>query len=350
MRLVHIIYTVVGVIVLSGLAWFVFTPRDMEPMIIYKTAMPDAPRVTETPTTQRQPRAAKAGAAPDQQVRVRSQVVEERSRERLQAALESPAYLEYSRKQAERIGFNVVLWWEFLEAAGIQHNGRILQAEAFEKYFPDGGAYADYEPMMRLAVAEMFLEDPDQSVMDVLQRFNAVQSNRVWRFGHFNGYEGEYEWGQQIQRDAANIVATATRTPETFELPDFSDAPPDTEVPASDATPEDSTFEPSINPKEIPRVDALETLPQTLEALEAQFFKQYTTGLPKLPSEATLETTLRERFSPERFNTAMQTLHRHGPQEGLRQLKTTDPEVAAYIERGLHRGTAADAPPAVPDD
>ena len=260
--------------------------------------------------------------------------------DRLEAAKASPAYAEYKRKQAERMGFNIVLYWEFLEASGITHNGRILQAEAFEKYFPDGGSYADYEPMMRRAVAEMFLEDPSASVTDVLQRFNAVQSNRVWRFGHFNGYEGEYEWGQHIQRDAADIVATATRTPEMFALPDFalpdlSNVPPDTEVPASDATPEVNMFAPHIDPEEITRFDAPEAFPQTLEEFEAQFFKQYTTGLPKLPSEAALETTLRERFSPERFNTAMQTLHRHGPREGLRHLKTTDPEAAAYFERYL---------------
>ena len=352
MKPIHVVSVLIGAVAIAAIVYFLCRPREMAPIIIYKTTPIDTRRGAETagvratatttggyPDAHRTPHPNGHVDAPETQISVQ---------ERLKAAMASPAYEAYTRKQAERVGFNIVLYWEFLEAAGIAHNGRILQAEAFAKYFPAGGSYADYKPMMELAVAEMFLEDPSQSVTDVLQRFNATRANRVWRFGHFNGYEGEYEWGQQIQRDAANIVATATRTPETFalptfELPDFSNAPPDTEVSASDATPEDSPFDPlTAPPEEIPTSEALETLPQTLEALEAEFFKRYTTGIPDLPSDAALETTLRERFSPERFNTAMQTLHRHGPREGLRHLKTTDPEAAAYFERYLPPNTETD--------
>ena len=56
---------------------------------------------------------------------------------------------------------------------------------------------------------------------------------------------------------------------------------------------------------------------------------------PELPTNQDFETALRERFSPERFNRAMKTLNQYGPQEGLRRLKSSDPEVAKQVERLL---------------
>lgn len=346
MKPIHIIGILVGIAALAALLYFIGAPREMEPLVIYKTTRLNTSKTDPTTPAQhsdtenngRFPRAnaTQGDTAADAQGNSGS------AQQRLKVAMTSPAYHEYSRKQAEQVGFNIVLWWEFLEAAGISHNGRQLQAEAFEKHFPDGGDYADYEPMMRLAVAELFLEDPEASVMDVLQRFNADRPNRVWRFGYFNGYEGEYEWGQQIQRDAVDIVANAIAGPETFQVPPLNDVPPDAAVPVRDATPEASTFEPRTDAEEIPTLDALETLPQTFEALEAQFFEQHTVEIPDLPSETQLETTLRERFSPDRFNTAMQTLRHYGPREGLRHLKASDPEVAAYIQRHLRPNAETD--------
>lgn len=55
--------------------------------------------------------------------------------------------------------------------------------------------------------------------------------------------------------------------------------------------------------------------------------------IPEISSEEDFQKALRQRFSPDRFNTAMQTLNRYGPEEGLRRLKASDPEVAKYIER-----------------
>ena len=64
--------------------------------------------------------------------------------------------------------------------------------------------------------------------------------------------------------------------------------------------------------------------------------------LLELPIEENSETTLRDRFSPERFNNAMQTLSRHGPEEGLRKLKETDPELAQQVERLMKRKQEGD--------
>ena len=344
MKPIHIIRIVLGIVALAGIVYFIGKPREMAPVVLYKAT----PLNTEGPPHPR--RNTENNAHPSanvSSVETTADAAPARSgsaAQRLKAAMASPAYLEYSRKQAERVGFNIVLWWEFLEAAGIEHNGRQLQAEAFEKYFP-GGDYADYEPMMRLAVAELFLEDPDASVMDVLQRFNAEQPNRVWRFGYFNSYEGEYEWGAQIQSDAVDIFANAMTREEMFQGPAFSEFSPDSEVSATDATPEAETFEPLTGTPDLEDNRAFATpepLPETFKEFEAEFLKRSAVNIPDLPSDTDLKTTLEQQFSPERLNTAMQTLYRYGPRDGLRHLKTTDPEAAAHFQRYLQPTTETD--------
>lgn len=52
-------------------------------------------------------------------------------------------------------------------------------------------------------------------------------------------------------------------------------------------------------------------------------------------TDGSLELLLSEKFSPERINRAMKTLNQYGPQEGLRRLKSSDPEVAKQVERLL---------------
>ena len=54
---------------------------------------------------------------------------------------------------------------------------------------------------------------------------------------------------------------------------------------------------------------------------------------PALSTEEELETTLSERISKGRFDRAMETLERYGPEEGLRRLREDDPEVAKQMEQ-----------------
>ena len=71
----------------------------------------------------------------------------------------------------------------------------------------------------------------------------------------------------------------------------------------------------------------------TLPAVEPE--KVVTEVSPELPAFTTEEginTTLRERFSPERFERAMDTLDRYGEEEGLRRLRESDPELAKQIQ------------------
>ena len=56
-----------------------------------------------------------------------------------------------------------------------------------------------------------------------------------------------------------------------------------------------------------------------------------------LSSEESFKAELRQRFSPARFNQAIQILSLYGPKEGISRLKDVDPEVATHAERFLQR-------------
>ena len=72
-----------------------------------------------------------------------------------------------------------------------------------------------------------------------------------------------------------------------------------------------------------------------INTIDVESLEMLTPEGPELPSEENLDTVLRQQFSPERFSRAMNTLNQYGPEEGLRRLKHSDPEVAKRIERLL---------------
>lgn len=134
----------------------------------------------------------------------------------LHEAVNSPEYMEYQKKQDERIGIDLDLWWSFLESKGLS-SGRMAQEERFREHFPTGD-YADYEPEMRKRLAERFLEaglsitatDAESvgEIRNVMAQFRAEdEAHRVWMRGYFNGYVGDLEWAQEIRKNAARIVA-----------------------------------------------------------------------------------------------------------------------------------------------
>ncbi len=78
----------------------------------------------------------------------------------------------------------------------------------------------------------------------------------------------------------------------------------------------------------------LEHLTKSDADIQAELEKQI---LPELPAEEDFEKALRQRFSPERFNRARATLNQYGPEEGLRRLKESDPEIATHVERLIQK-------------
>ena len=76
------------------------------------------------------------------------------------------------------------------------------------------------------------------------------------------------------------------------------------------------------------------------EELEAELEEHFTREEPArdaLPFEESFETSLQKRFSPERFNRAMEVLNRYGPREGLHRLREFDPAFATAVEQHLQK-------------
>ena len=346
------------VLALCAIGWLLFQPKTLDPVVTYKATVPkqratEALRTTQSSQERRE-------ETPQEKRGRRKETLEERAERRraghldmmralgwqdddphmqkLQRVLNSPAYLEYVRKQEAKPGFNVVLWWELHESLGIPNTGRRVQAEFFQKYFPDGGEYADYEPLMRQRVAEIALEDPTRTTTQVLSRFNDDFANLVWREGYFNGNEGEYEWGDDIRQNAARIVAEPTpwdvdTSPAPTDSASLSD-PRTTDVAEENA----DTLPP---PHEAaPSLEKVERLPESEVEIEAALTEELLPAAPELPPDVTVEKALRTQFSPQRFTRAIQMLNQYGPEEGLRRLKAADPEVAGQVERLLQRKSA----------
>ena len=347
------------ILALCAIGWVLFRPRALDPVVTYKATVPQR-RATETSQTPQASQARRAETPPEKAKR--KETLEEKAERRreghlklmralgwkenephmqkLKKVLNSPAYMEYVKKQAEKPGWNAVLWWELHESLGIPHTGRRVQAEAFRKYFPDGGDYADYEPLMRKRIAEIALEDPAQDTADVLRRFNADFANQVWSQGYFNGYEGEYEWGDAIRQNAASIVAEPTPW-DVNTSPGATEPASTGETRTTDIAKENADTQLPPPRDTAPSLEKVERIPQSDAEIEAALAEQLRTAAPELPTDAQLEKTLRTQFSPQRFTRAMQTLQRYGPAEGLRRLQAADPEVAAHVKRLPPRKAAA---------
>ena len=263
----------------------------------------------------------------------------------LYEAVNSPEYIEYQKKQNARVGTDLDLWWSFLESRGLS-SGRMAQEERFREHFPTG-EYADYEPDMRKRLAELFLETglaatstyDEASVrqtIGILSQFRESEANSVWMRGYFKGYVGDLEWAQEVRENAASIVTNADNvdTVPEFTTPDTAAEPTPTESAEENLNNEP---EPSPFSEETPTLEDLEQTPQTVEEIEAELLKTLFPEVPERATETSIETDLREQFSPQRFNAAVQTLSRYGAKEGLRRLKGSDPEIAKHVERFIQR-------------
>ena len=321
--------TIAIVLTLGAIGWLLLRPRNMEPVVRYKTVTPHPRTDEKTQSAERQSttvlqRGREDNVDNDQDKYERA----------IDAAMATPAYLEYKKKQAENFpGFNITLWWDFLESQGIKHSGRQIQEAFFREHFPTG-EYRDYEPMMRYRLAELFLtadlpREPSAisavrlDTVAVLSELRAEDpANSIWMRGYFNGYDGDIAWANDIRNNAERIIAESAAadidTVSVSTTPAFMPRTTDvTEAPVDTLSSPDEV---------LPAFEDFEQVPQTVETLEKQFTEQL------LPTESDLQKSLRERFPPQRIESAMSTLTRYGPEEGLRRLQKSDPEVARHLE------------------
>ena len=284
-------------------------------------------------------------------------------------AMDSPAFRVFLQDMVKnggtKSGSTMRKWFEFLESQGIPVDWNVT-AKKFRFHFPTGEP-EDYEPEMRLEMAKLFLDakpvdltDPVAAVQQrhkVLTKFGLKdQRNYAWLLGQFDleaagagsiarpGIESNpaFVWMTDIQQNAASIVAAA----ETVGVPatEASDSAsvwtlPDTADSRLDMAPSNETKVPTtLDTSELATMTDTEIEAAIEKSLTPQSPDILTNERPNTPGEiqSNLETTLREEFSSERFERAISTLKRHGPEEGLRRLRENDPEVAERVERHRH--------------
>lgn len=219
--------------------------------------------------------------------------------------------------------------------------------KAFREYFPTGEP-EDYEPEMRAKYAALFEGITGENETDMVfanaAKFITDSRNQAWIKGYFNreGISREdtlTAWTSGIRQElihgtTSNGKTIADSVPLEFDIPSEIDR-----LPQKVSPPEPDTFidveSADISMDPFPSDDILQKDPETIPAEMLEAFE-----LPELPTAESIELQLREqlnpeRFSPQRLNTAMQTLNRYGPEEGVRRLKESDPEIAKILERRL---------------
>ena len=217
----------------------------------------------------------------------------------------------------------------------------------YREHFPTGSVHEN-EPIIRDLIAEAILEaelhkaeNPDRDITQDVRRYLLSDKKLMsWLFKKVGTAPLQpSKWLRAVMEE------TRLAEREKFLAAGKTAEPP----PLTDDIKPIQPLDPQENDG-LPSGDAfstseLERAPQSDAELEGKLAEQLAPDalkLLELPVEENSETTLRKRFSPERFNRAMQTLSRHGPEEGLRKLKETDPELAQQVERLINRKQEGD--------
>ena len=215
-----------------------------------------------------------------------------------------------------------------------------LSAQQYATANPGKDPKDDDEVMAKRIGESLKTADPVYGIMEIMQDREIA----LWMSARFKGDQAAMsEWLMPVMKGAVSAgSANSSSTPMDFEFPNrfLSDSPPDEpteqlpfvepEPLLSDPSPTSTRKEPSI-----PDTEKSSAAAPTVEP--EKILTELSPEPPALPTDEELETALRERFSPERFERAMATLERYGPEEGLRRLREADPEIAKQMERRRSR-------------
>ena len=248
--------------------------------------------------------------------------------------MESPEYFELVLNGATQ---NELM--NFLADNGLTELRDFIH-QPFRQHFPTGVA-ADYEPEMRERLKSLIIENGgyDRSVLDAFMEppevFPWFKSQFPIRLDDPRDDVG-MNWIKSVEVEAfesINASAIETGIPKGVEDNQRNVLSPDTSTNtgASQEPLDPKTDEVSDPSKRLSENSAVPVeLQQTQELSDAR-----NRLLDALNEDGDISTAFREQFSPERFNRALQTLNQYGPEEGLRRLKESDPEVAKQLERLL---------------
>lgn len=252
---------------------------------------------------------------------------------------DSPEFHKYTQENIAH-GPSYDRWFDLLESQGQSPDREVFQ-KLFHKIFPTGTP-EDYEPNMRLAIAKLFIEAEPIDFTDPIaahrQRTKIYYEFMKQDTQHFAWLAGQFDsdwmgvlqkqsnpalsWLTDIQQNAATIVANAQEAKSTPTKKQFSNKSWDMSSIVETNTPTENTTAPSRDSDyakggDIPHLEP----PSTDETI------------PPVPSRTQLETTLKQQFSADRFNLAMDILDQYGNEEGLRRLRQSDPDFAKQIDQ-----------------
>ena len=256
----------------------------------------------------------------------------------------SPEFATFVEESGE---YTTEGYYGFLASQGIPWDRdayyREIQ-EDFQKHFP-GETPKGVDPYMSQRLTNM-ITDQDMTFTEALMDF-LDEKTLAWVSARFpNSYREFGDW-------AAGVMMTytppATDTPSTdtpFAVETATPILPAPDMPAdariTEAISPEKSLTPGVPPAGAPADD--DVLPESNIDSDAAFeaeiralLEQTPPEAPELPSAAIFEKRLRETFSAQRFNTALQTLNRYGPEEGLRRLQKSDPEIATEFKRIIER-------------
>ncbi len=271
-------------------------------------------------------------------------------------ALRWLAYLESEEGRAFLDGYpSPDEWFEKIKSFGFYQDTperRASTEQWYRQHFPTGTVDENasiIRDMMRGAILEneLYKEEDQSQNTDVLHQIAEDDKFLAWYDKKFGlAPPSSRRWIFETFEEIRLAERTKYLASENKEIPaplsDFasSDRPQsEVEVPPGDGqTPANtrSLSENILTVEDILSDDAntqqagIETLTPTVPVSS------------ELRTHNRLETELRTQFSPDRFNRAMKTLNQYGPQEGLRRLKSSDPEVAKQVERLLPKPQGED--------
>ena len=328
-RTIYAIGSLAITVALCLLLWIVLQPKDMTPAVVYKTVTPEPGTIKPSQTPITDPMSSEEQA--DMHAEKQAEATAEQNTETypfmddLKKLFQSPEYKEFAKSQEGVFGVDLNAWWDFMESQGLG-SGRTLQNREFQELFRHGGTAADYEPEMRKKIAELTLANPTYNTVQLLSAFwKQDKTNYIWNRQYFSGHIGDYDWADNIRQNAENVLAeltpadAGTNTKTRQPIPLFT-----TDTPTEQSEDTAATIESELSPQ---------TATKALEIPASEDIFDDPPNLPNLPTIADFQKTLQERFSPQRFNNALQILTQYGPTEGLQRLKESDAEIATHIER-----------------
>ena len=179
----------------------------------------------------------------------------------------------------------------------------------------------------------------EYGVVDGIRKITTNQENVLWIGARFKGDEAAFNewWADVVAVYEVDDAVSPSLGPIDSEFSrkvgvDISSDLPDPDVSfAERETSAAEVREDSIIPN-------TETGEAAIPAVDPEkVITKVSPEPPLLPTDEGLETSLKVQFSSDRLERAMSILERYGPEEGLRRLRESDPEIAEQVEQKHNR-------------